>query len=114
MDLGTGGASTEQYALMRFDNGSPVAAVFQDSDGTVGPITFLRGSSADHSDDFALDSQDRVIYSVSTESDPDSGVSCTASAYVWNQNTNMFSYSADSSLSIQAHSCPAGSKPETN
>ena len=114
IDLGTGGASTEQYALVQYDNGMPVAASFQDADGTVGPITFLRGGSADHSDDFAMDSEDRMVYSISTESDPDTGLSCMASAYVWNQSTAMFMYSADRSSDIEARSCPAGSKPETN
>ena len=114
IDLGTGGASTEQYALVQFENGMPVAASFQDADGTVGPITFLRGGSADHSDDFTLVPEDRMIYSLSTESDPDAGTACTASAYVWNQATGMFAYSATESSSLQSQQCPAGSTPETN
>ena len=114
IDRGTGGASTEQYALVQFENGMPVAASFQDSDGTVGPITFLRGGSADHSDDFTLVPEDRMIYSLSTESDPDAGTSCTARAYVWNQATGMFAYSPTESSSLQSQQCPAGSNPETN
>ena len=116
VDMGSGGASTEQYALMRIQDGAPVAAVFQDQDGSVGPLVFLRGAAAAHTDDFGLLPDDHEIYAISTELDPETGApsTCTAEAYLWHPGTLQFLYSADRSHAVESQLCPAGSAPETN
>jgi len=105
--LGTGGASTDEVALMRIENGSPVVVRFKEKNGAVQASTFLRGASVMHSDDFKLVPDKHAVYSVSTRNDSEGNLAeCAVTAYQWNKSTKTFDWSRSLTSQFRRQVCP--------
>lgn len=107
VSLGTGGASTSFFTIARIRNGEPVPARFKLSDGTVSELAFLEGGSAMHSDTLVLVPEDTEVYSGSIMRSGDEGLidTCEVSVYTWNEQTEVFEYSASRSARTQTSFC---------
>jgi hypothetical protein len=104
--LGTGGASTDQMALMRIENNKPVVARFRGRDGKVSSTVFLRGASVRHGDGIDMLPNEHAVYSSHYATDDDGKLDkCSGEAYQWNRHTKTFDYSPRLSKKLAQSSC---------
>jgi len=99
VDMGTGGAYVEYYAICEYKNGKLEVANFKDKDGNIAPLFFDEGASVKHEAKLCLgngENSNLVVYQSVVDRD-DSGkvTNIEVEAYLWNSQTNMFEYSKD-------------------
>lgn len=90
IDLGSGGAYTEEFVLMMIQDGKPVLAKFRQKDGKVSSLIFLNGSSARNGETVEILSENKAVISGYYSID-DSGEkieNCEVEAYEWNNGIN--------------------------
>lgn len=107
IDLGTGGASVSMLSLVRVENGTPSIAKMKDIDGVIRPLLLVQGASAMHQEQVGMSPVDRMVYQLRMFTNADTGASssCTFEAYLWDARANLFAYSPDASLTLQASYC---------
>jgi hypothetical protein len=104
--LGPGGASTDQFTVMRIEAHKPVIAVFRDRNGKTAPMVFLQGSSVMHSDSVKLLPAQHAVYAFHFNYGPTGKLhECGGEAYGWNDHTKAFDYSSRLSEKITKESC---------
>jgi len=106
VDLGTGGAYTDNLTLFRMENGNPVVAQFKGQDGKISPLIFINGASVRNGASTDFLPSDNAIYSVIWTTD-DSGKinNCETMAYQWNYQEKTFNYSSAISDKVKADFC---------
>ena len=100
VDIGAGGAYTDEYALVMLQDGKPVVPKFKQQDGTVGSLWFSQGASVMNSESVGFVASAHAIYSLSQ----DAGA-CDVEAYQWNAGSRMFLYSAPLGSQIRKEKC---------
>jgi hypothetical protein len=105
VDLRTGGAYTEYYAICQLENGRLNVANFKDRDALFSQMFFSKGASVQHEVklSFANDGKgNSVVYQYTIDksaSDPTVTDKITVEAYRWNAATKLYEY--DEELSIE-------------
>jgi hypothetical protein len=107
VDLQTGGAYTEDYAICQLENGKLNVANFRDKNNLFSQKFFSKGASVRHEVrlDFLNDSKgNNVIYQYTIDksaSDPAVIDNITVEAYKWNEETKCFEYNKELSLEFE-------------
>lgn len=108
VDLGTGAASSDYFAVMRIENNKPVMATFKEKDGTITTSKFFMdgiGGSGRYGSKIEMQSDKNAIYSASYYKYGGSSDSCGVSIYQWNPQTKIFEYNATLSNPAQQDYC---------
>ena len=108
VDLQTGGAYTEDYAICQLEDGKLHVANFRDKNMSVSlPKSFSKGASVQHEVklSFADDGKgNHVIYQYTIDkssSDPAVIDKISVEAYKWNMSTRLYEYNEELSLAFQ-------------
>ena len=108
VDLQTGGAYTEDYAICQLEDGKLHVANFRDKNMSVSlPKSFSKGASVQHEVklSFADDGKgNHVIYQYTIDkssSDPAVTDKITVEAYRWNEATKIYEYSEELSVAFE-------------
>lgn len=103
VDLGTGGAATDMYAIVRLENGKPVLPGFKDPNGEVYWQALLSGSggAGRYSYAFELDPENRAVYLKYFSVYGEENDYCVGAAYVWNELSGQFEHDGDLSAKPQ-------------
>jgi hypothetical protein len=107
VDLQTGGAYTEDYAICELENGKLYVANFRDKNILFSQKFFSKGASVQHEVklSFADDGKgNHVIYQYTIDkssSDPAVTDKITVEAYRWNEATKIYEYNEELSLAFQ-------------
>ena len=107
ISLGTGGASTDFYALVRMTENGPESVQFRTEDGSVEALTLLQGGSVTHSDAVLLDPERHAVSTASVMRSGEDGRidSCVVDTYIWNEKDELFTYSVTESRRTQNDFC---------
>lgn len=107
VDLGTGGAATDLFTLMRIENNKPVAARFKQKDGKISSLMFTAGAGGAGRYGSAVEMlvDKKAIYSASYFAYSDESDYCRVEAYQWNSQTKIFEFNKSLSNEIQQDYC---------
>jgi len=106
IDVGSGGAYTQNMALFRLEDGKLILADFKRSDGETGPIRFLNGASVRNGTAAQMLPEKDAIYQVFWHTDDEGkSESCRVEAYRWNEQTRTFDFNSELSKEIQIDFC---------
>jgi hypothetical protein len=105
--LGTGGAATDSFTLVRIEKNKPVIAEFRERNGNVSFLTFLSGTggSGRYGLDVAMIEKENAICSTSFLAYQNESDYCRAEAYQWNPQTKIFEFNPDLSTEIEKEYC---------
>ena len=107
VDLQTGGAYTEYYAICQLENGKLNVANFKDKNALFSQMFFSKGASVQHEVklSFADDGKgNHVIYQYTIDksaSDPTVTDKITVEAYRWNAATKLYEYNEELSIGFE-------------
>lgn len=108
--LGTGGAYTDFFVLMRIEDDKPIVPLFKQKDGKVSMSLFLAGASVMNGETVVMFPKRNTIYA-GHWSRGESGTpfgsltNCSVEAYQWNASTKTFNFSAGLSNEIRPDFC---------
>ena len=93
VDLGVGGASTDEMTVVRMEGNHPVVALFKDKRGKISTMTFLDGSSVMHGDGVELLPKEHAVYSSQWSMDGEGMLAnCSGEAYRWTAQSKTFDF----------------------
>jgi hypothetical protein len=104
--LGGGGASTDEFTVIRIEAHKPVIAAFRNRNGKTSAMVFFQGSSVMHSDAVQLVAEQHAVYAFHFKYGPTGKLSeCGGEAYVWNDHSKTFDYSSHVSTTLTRRNC---------
>ncbi len=104
--LGTGGAYTDDFILLKWEDGKPGLFAFLKPDGETGPLIFSQGSSVRNgmSVDFLL--EESVVYTGSWGIDPDGSLgNCEVEAFRYWSDGKQFVFDKNASEELEIDYC---------
>jgi hypothetical protein len=112
VNLGRGGAYTDYLAIMRSQNGRPVAAMFKEPNGKTLPLEFAEGANT-ITVELRPDYHAVFVGEYSVNDDGRHLAKCTGKAYQWNRQTATFEYSKRLSKRMGKDFCHESAKRRT-
>ena len=98
VDMGTGGASTDDVSLVGYQHGVVVLS-WTGPDSSLQPINFPQGSASLHASEVGLDSSHNTIYAVDLTYKTNGTLdTCTPQLFRWNSALNAFEFYEDATL----------------
>lgn len=106
IDLGIGGAYTDELTVMRLEENKPVLAVFKLRDGKISPTVFPSGASVMHGAAVDLLPQEHAVYSMHYDYAGNGKLQqCTGEAYRWNRRSQTFDYASVLTKKLTKSAC---------
>jgi hypothetical protein len=107
VDLGTGGAYTDELCVVRFSEGKPVVALFKDRAGKLSDLTFAEGASVMNRASVELLPEAHSVYAMEWGYDGDTQKlgRCTGMAYTWNGRSQVFEVNVSLTKKLTKKKC---------
>ncbi len=95
VNLGVGGAYSDELILMQVENGKPVIAKIKNKDGTISQLIAQSGASVRNGIAIKMSSEKKTIYYGTWNTDENGKIAeTTMEAYQWNSKSKLFEFSS--------------------